>query len=232
MRKPLIAALATLCASLPAPSASHAQSLIYLRALPEVAVLSVEHTKTVTSGTGSSSSMSSTTSPEVALNLYLGILTRVSESWLIGAEIRGTNSFRPDIEGDTPSGGSGTHAVWPGQWDFANRWAVGGNVVLGRELGFRNSRGYVFAGASRWNSDFRSAGFDPASDDAVDHALQTGRWPLTAGIGLTLPRTRAIDIRLRYHRSTTQWRVGHEAFEFDYSFVISGLALSVGLGTR
>ena len=232
MRKSLIAALATLCAGVSTPPAALAQSVVYLRALPEVSVLSVAHTKQVTSADGSSSGMSSTISPEVAINIYLGVLAPVSENWFIGGEFRAAVSFRPDIEGDTPSGGSGTHAVWPGPWDYANRVGMGGNIVLARAQVFSNWRGYLFAGASRWNSDFRTAGFDPGSDEAVDHQLQAARWPLTAGIGLTVPRNRSMDIRLRYHRSSNDWSIAHEALDFNHSFVVNGLALSVGLGTR
>ena len=236
MRKPLLAALAALGAFLSWPTDSLAQSRIYLRLLPEVALASVAHTKEVTSSTGSSSSSSSTAGPEGGINFYLGYLAPVSGDWLFGAEFRGTISLRGEIDGVTPSGGSGNHAVWPGPWDFANRVGLGGNIVLGRRLSFINSRGYVFAGIARWNSDLRSAGADPASDEAVDDSRTTGRWPLNTGIGLTLPFTRPLDIRVRYFRSATGWTVSHDfnqqALEFDYQFVVSGLALSAGLGTR
>jgi len=236
VRKPLLAALAAVGALLSGPTDSFAQSRIYLRMLPEVALTSVAHTKEVTSSTGSSSSSSSTSRPEGGINFYLGYLAPVSANWRIGAEFRGTISLRGEIDGTTPSSGSGTHAVWPGPWDFANRVGLGGNIVVGRELPFINSRGYVFAGIARWNSDLRSAGADPASGELVDDARTTGRWPLNTGIGLTLPFTRPLDIRLRYFRSATGWNVSHnfnqQALEFDYQFVVSGLALSAGLGTR
>ncbi len=236
MRKPLGAALVTLCACLFAPADTFAQSTFYLRMLPEVALTSVMHTKQVTSGAGSSSSESSTVTPEGAINLYLGYLKPTAGNWVIGGEFRGTISLRPDIDGTTPLAGSGTHRVWPGPWDFTNRVGVGVNLIVGRDLASINSRGFLFAGCARWNSDFRSAGADPASEELIDDEKKTGRWPLTTGIGLTLPFDRPLDIRLRYFRSATSWSVSRdvnqEALEFDYSFVVNGLALSVGLGTR
>lgn len=235
MRKPLGTVLFTLCACLLAPGDTLAQSTIYLRMLPEVAVTSVKHTKTVTSGAGSSSGESSTVGPEGSINFYLGYLKPTAGNWLIGGEFRGTIALRGEIDGTTPLAGSGTQRVWPGPWDFTNRVGVGGNFIVGRDLAAINSIGYLFAGFARWQSDFRSAGADPASDELIDDEKVTGRWPLTTGIGLTLPFARPLDIRLRYFRSTTSWSVSHafnEALEFDYSFVINGLALSVGLGTR
>ena len=236
LRKPVIAAVATFCAFLSQPTDSLAQSMMYLRLLPEFAMTSVTHTKQVTSAAGSSSSQSSAITPEGGINFYLGYLRPTSGDWLIGAEFRGTMSLRPTIKGQTTIEGSGTHTVWPGPWDFANRVGLGANLVVGRNLAFRNSRGYFFAGFARWHSDFRSAGAAPEEQELVDDEKQTGRWPLTTGIGLTLPFERPLDIRLRYSRSSTSWSVSHdvgqEVLEFDYTFVVNGLALSVGLGTR
>ena len=235
MRKPLLAALAVLFAFLFRPTDSLAQSTVYLRLLPEVAATSVTHTKLVTSAAGSSSSTSSTVTPEGGINFYLGYLVPTSGDWLIGGEFRSTISLRPTIKGQTMEG-SGTQTVWPGPWDFANRVGLGGNILVGRNLSSENSRGYFFAGFARWNSDFRSAGADPASEGLVDDKKKTGRWPLNAGIGVTLPFERPLDIRLRYFRSATGWSVSHDVngnmLEFDYTFVVNGLALSVGLGTR
>ncbi len=236
MRKPIGAALLTLCACLFAPTGTVAQSTIYLRMLPEVALTSVTHTKQVTSGAGSSSAESSSVSPEGGINFYMGFLKPTAENWMIGGEFRGTIYLQQDIEGTTPLAGSGTHRVWPGPWDFANRVGLGLNFIVGRDLASINSRSYLFAGFSRSNSDFRSAGADPASEAEIDDERKAGRWPLTTGIGLTLPFERPLDIRLRYFRSSTSWSVSRdvnqEALEFDYSFVVNGLALSVGLGTR
>ncbi len=236
MRKPLGAALVTLCACVFAPAGTLAQSTIYLRMLPEVSVTSVMHTKTVTTSAGSSSSESSTVTPEGGINLYLGYLKPTGGNWVIGGEFRGTISLRPDVEGSTPLAGSDTHRVWPGPWNFTNRVGLGGNFILGRNLASINSKGYLFAGFARWNSDFRSAGADPASEELIDDEKKTGRWPLTTGIGLTLPFARPLDIRLRYFRSATSWsvirNVNQEDLEFDYTFVVNGLSLSVGLGTR
>ena len=231
MQQPLAVGLA-FCACLSAPAASLAQTTIYIRVLPELALISVAHTKQVTSSAGSSSSTSSSAGPEAAANFYVGFLSPVSEDWLIGGEFRGAISLRPTIKGEVSTAGSGTHAVWPGPWELDNRVGVGGNILVGRNLEFRNSRAYFFAGASRWTSDFRSAGRDPASGEEIDDRKKTGRWPLTTGIGLTLPFVRPTDIRLRYFRSVTGWSVNHDGLEFDYTFIASGLALSVGVGTR
>lgn len=236
MRKTLGAVLVSLCACLLTTADTHAQSTFYLRLLPEVAVTSVMHTKTVTSGAGSSSSESSTTRPEGGINFYLGYLAPPGAGWVIGGEFRGTIALREDIDGVTPTGGSGTHAVWPGPWEFTNRVGLGANLILGRQLGSMNSRAYLFGGLARWNSDFRSAGADPASEESIEDQRVTARWPLTGGIGFTLPFERPLDIRLRYYRSETGWSASHDidgqVLEFDYSFAVQGLALSVGLGTR
>ena len=181
MRKPLCAVLVSLCAGLFAPADTLAQSTFYLRLLPEVAVTSVMHTKKVTSGAGSSSSESSTVRPEGGINFYLGYLRPPGAGWVIGGEFRGTIALREDIDGVTPTGGSGTHAVWPGPWEFTNRVGLGLNLILGRELGSMNSRGYLFGGLARWNSDFRSAGADPASEESIEDQQVITRWPLTGG---------------------------------------------------
>lgn len=238
MRKPLLAAVATVCAFLSWPADSVAQSRMYLRMLPEAALTSVAHTKQVTSAAGSKSSTSSSLQPEGGINFYLGYLAPTSGDWLIGGELRGVISLRPTIEGRTSREGTGTDAVWPGPWDFANRVGLGANILFGRTLASSNTRGFVFAGIARWNSDFRSAGADPdpRSDELIDDRMKTGRWPLTAGIGATLPLERPLDIRLRFFRSSTSWTVNRDvnqnALQFDYTFAVSGLALSVGLGTR
>lgn len=240
MPKPLPAAAAAVCACLSGPADSAAQSRVYVRMLPEAAVTSVAHTKRVTSASGSSSATSSSLQPEGGINFYLGYLAPTSGDWLVGGELRGTISLRPTIGGVTPREGSGTHAVWPGPWDFANRVGLGANVLFGRTLTSGNTRGFVFAGLARWNSDFRSAGTDPDpradERESFDDRKKTGRWPLTAGIGATLPLERPLDIRLRFFRSSTSWTVGRdvnrETLQFDYTFAVTGLALSVGLGTR
>jgi len=211
---------------------------MYLRMLPEAALTSVAHTKQVTSAAGSKSSTSSSLQPEGGINFYLGYLAPASGDWLIGGELRGVISLRPTIEGRTSREGTGTDAVWPGPWDFANRVGLGANILFGRTLASSNTRGFVFAGIARWNSDFRSAGADPdpRSDELIDDRMKTGRWPLTAGIGATLPLERPLDIRLRFFRSSTSWTVSRDvnqnALQFDYTFAVTGLALSVGLGTR
>ncbi len=237
MRKPLGATLATLlCAGPFAPAEALAQSTIYVRLLPEVAVTSVMHEKQVTSGAGSSSSESSTIGPEGAFNFYLGYLRPAGGDWVIGGEVGGAISLRREIDGVTPIAGSGSNAVWPGPWNFTNRVGLGGNIMVGRDLTFMESRGYFFVGIARWSSDFRSAGADPGSAEEVDDESGAGRWPLTTGIGLTLPFVRLLDVRLRYFRSATSWtverNVNQEALAFDYRFVVNGLALSLGLGTR
>ena len=238
MRKPLLAAVATVCACLSGPTDSLAQSRIYLRMLPEASLTFVEHTKQVTSSAGTSSGTSSGLKPEGGINFYLGYLAPASGDWMYGGELRGTISLRPTIDGHTPREGTGTHAVWPGPWDFANRVGLGANILFGRTLTSGNTRGFVFAGFARWNSDFRSAGADPdpRSDELIDDETKTARWPLTGGIGVTLPFDRPLDIRLRYFRSSTSWTVSRDvnrnALQFDYTFVVNGLALSLGLGTR
>ena len=238
MRKPLLVAVAAVCGCLSAATDSLAQSGVYLRMLPEAAVTSVEHTKQVTSATGSSSSSSSSLQPEGGINFFLGYLKPTSGDWLFGGELRGTISLRPTISGTTPRGGGGTHAVWPGPWDFANRMGMGANILFGRTLPSGNTVGFVFAGFARWNSDFRSAGADPdpASDELIDDETKMARWPLTGGVGVTLPFERPLDIRLRYFRSSTSWAVSRDVnqqgLQFDYTFAVNGLALSLGLGTR
>ena len=235
MRKTLLVTLTTLCTSPLVPTQARAQSSFYIRMLPEVSVVSAEHTKQVTTADGFSSNSSSALTPEGGINFYVGYLSP-SEGWAIGGELRGAISLRPTIEDRISRAGTGTHAVWPGPWEIANRVGMGANLLAGRNLGFINGRGFLFAGIARWNTDFRSAGDDPASEELIDDTRQTGRWPLTAGLGVTLPFERPLDIRLRYFRSVTSWSVDHDvnqkSLTFDYTFSVQGLALSLGLGTR
>lgn len=232
MRHIAAAVLAALCASLSAPAASFAQPTIYLRLLPEISALSIAHTKQVTSGAGSSSSTSSSIGTEVRLNFYAGVLASASGSWQVGGELNGAIAVGTTHEGDIASAGTGDHAVWPGTWEFFNRMGVGVNLVVARDLRNRNSRGFFFVGVSRWSSDFGSTGIDPATSIATEDRIRMGRWPLTAGIGVTLPFERSLDIRLRYVRSVSDWAVTDDPLQFDYNYAIHGLALSAGIGTR
>ena len=223
--------IAALCAGLLAPSPSLAQSTLFLRVAPEAGVASVEHIKKVTIGGGSSSSASSASAVALAANLAVGVHRQLPRDWLLGAEFEGTVFSRRVIEGTiqpTPRGN--VHDVWPGSWDYSDRYGIGLSLVAGRRFGTGSSRGYVFGGPRRTWSEFATGGVNPANGEAGEDRDRFTTIPWTVGIGATLDGAWPIDIRFRYLRSYLDWIIEQGSLRLDYRYNISGFAVSVGVG--
>ena len=221
----------SLCAGLLAPRSLLAQSALFLRVTPEVGRLSVEHIKKVTIGGGSSSSASSASGLRLAANLTAGVRRELPGDWLLGAEFEGAIFARRAIEGTihpTPNGN--VHDVWPGSWDYGDRYGIGLSLVAGRRFGTGGSRGYVFGGPRRRWSEFATGGVNPANGEAGEDRDRFTTTPWSMGIGATLDGAWPIDIRVRYARSHLDWIVSGDSFRLDYRYNISGVSVSVGVG--
>ncbi len=231
MKKPAPRIAAAICAILMAPMPLFAQSTLSLRVAPEAGWLSVEHIKKVTIGGGSSSSASSASGPRLGANLTAGIRRELPGNWLLGADFEGTVFVRRAIEGTiqpTPVGN--VHDVWPGSWDYRDRYGIGFSLVAGRRFGDGVSRGYVFGGP-RWTwSEFATGGVDPANGEAGEDRDRFTMIPWTVGIGATLDGAWPIDIRARYSRSYLDWIIEQGSLRLDYRYNISGLSFSLGVG--
>ena len=208
-----------------------AQSTLSLRVAPQVGWSSVEHIKKVTIGGGSSSSASSASGPRLGANLTAGVRQALPGDWMLGAEVEGTIFVRRAIEGTiqaTPRGN--VHDVWPGSWDYRDRYGIGLSLVAGRRFGSRGSRSYVFGGPRRTWSEFATGGVNPANGEAGEDRDRFTTIPWTAGIGATLGGTWPIDIRVRYSRSYLDWIIEQGSLRLDYRYNISGVSVSVGVG--
>ena len=227
----LAAVVAALCAILPAPMPLLAQSTGFLRVTPEVGRLSVEHIKKVTIGGGSSSSASSASGLALGASLAVGVHRELPGNWMLGAEFEGTVFVRRAIEGTirpTPAGN--VHDVWPGSWDYGDRYGIGLSLVAGRRFETGSSRGYVFGGPRRTWSEFATGGIDPANGEAGEDRDRFTTTPWTVGIGATVGGAWPIDIRVRYSRSYLDWIIEQGTLRLDYRYHISGLSVSVGVG--
>ena len=220
-----------MCAVLPAPTPSFAQSTLSLRVTPEVGRVSVEHIKKVTIGGGSSSSASSASGLRLGAHLTAGVRRELPGNWMLGADFEGTIFVRRAIEGTiqpTPAGN--VHDVWPGSWDYTDRYGIGLSLVAGRRFGTGGSRGFVFGGPRRTWSEFATGGVDPSNGEAGEDRDRFTTIPWTAGIGVTLDGAWPVDIRVRYLRSYLDWIIEQGSLRLDYRYNISGVSVSVGVG--
>ncbi|MDE2773380.1 MAG: hypothetical protein OXI46_06695 [Gemmatimonadota bacterium] len=222
---------ALILAGLLAPTPSFAQSTLFLRVAPEAERVSVEHIKKVTIGGGSSSSASSASGLALSANLRVGAQRELPGKWLLGVEVEGTLSAQRVIEGTihpTPNGN--VHDVWPGSWDYSDRYGTGFSVLVGRRFGNGGSRGYVFGGARRMWTEFATGGVNPANGEAGEDRDTFARTPWSVGIGALLRREWPIDVRVRYSWSSLDWIISQDSFRLDYRYNTGALSVSVGVG--
>ncbi len=234
MRKPpapSLAGLAVLVACLPGPRPTQAQSGFFVRLAPEVGFVAVEHTKKVTIGGGSSSSTSSSNGFGAAVVLTGGFRSSPSAGWVFGGELEAVLPSRRLIKGTIdPTNTGNPHDVWPGRWEFSDRYGMGGSLLAGRSVDDGDGRVYLLLGVRRSWGEFATGGTNPETGIAGEDRERLGHWPMSAGIGVTLARRWPVDVRLRYSRSVVDWVISEPGFELDYDYVVSGLALSVGVG--
>ena len=226
-----LATLAGLCVPLLAPSAVRAQPPLWLRLAPEAGWLSVEHSKRVAAGGGSSESATASSTLTLGASASVGVRTPLASGLFVGGELEGVYAGRRPIRGTIQPTASGEpHDVWPGEWDFRDRFGVGGNVLLGIEIRAGEVQGYVFGGIRRIWSEFATSGVDPETGETGERREQRGRWPSTLGVGFTLRRGWVVDVRIGYSRSLTEWTVAIPGILLDYGYAASGVTISAGIG--
>lgn len=234
MRKPAVAFLASLAACVacaPGPRPAQAQTGFFIRLAPEVSSVTVEHTKTVTIGGGSSTSTSSANGFGAAVVLTGGLRSSPSAEWVFGGELEAVLPSPRLIEGTIdPTNSGNPHDVWPGRWEFSDKFALGGTVLAGRSVGDGGSRVYLLLGLRRSRGEFATGGTNPETGIAGEDRERLGHWPASGGIGMTLDRRWPVDLRLRYFRSVVDWVISQPDLGLDYRYVVSGLSLSVGIG--
>lgn len=128
-------------------------------------------------------------------------------------------------------GGRPLPHVWPGRWEFSDRYSLGANLRLGRGLAGGGAQAYVLLGARRMSSEFVTGWTSPDTGESNKDRSRLGHWPVIAGVGVTVYRRLPVDLRLRYLRSSTGWVVTAPDIRLDYDYSVSGLSLSVGIGT-
>lgn len=222
-------AIAVVCAVLISAQAAQAQRGLYVRAGPELAHASVEHTKKVAIGGGSSSSTSSATGFSAAAAFTVGTERQLATGWLLAGELGGSISAPREIKGTiSPTSSGEEHDVWPGRWEYGDKFGVGANLLFGRVLGDGGSRGYAVVGIRRMWTEVATGGTNPETGVFGEDRQRRARWPWTAGVGARVGPS-PIDIRISYFRSTLDWVIEQPGFRLDYRFATSGLAFSVGL---
>ena len=219
-----------LFAALLAPCSSRAQSTFFLRVAPEAARLSVEHVNTVTIRGHSSSSMAFSSDLTLALSVSVGVRATLPGGWLAGGEIEGIIPSRRRIEGTIQPNPAGlVWEVWPGRWDFADQYGMGGTLLVGRRLGAGGPDGYLIAGFRRYRTEFAAGGENPATGEFREDRDRFDRWPWTLGVGAALPGKWPVDIRVRYSRSHFDWGIAQGSQRRDYRYSTSALSISVGV---
>lgn len=236
MRKlpaPALACLAVLVACVPGPRPAQAQSGFFVRLAPEFSFVAVEHTKEVTIGGGSSSSTSSSSGFGAAVVLTGGFRSSSSSGWLFGGELEAVLPSPRLIKGTiSPTNTGNPHDVWPGRWEYSDRFGMGGGLLAGRSLdgGGGDGRIYLLLGVRRSWGEFATGGTNPETGVAGEDRERLGHWPASAGFGITLAGRWPVEVRLRYFRSVVNWVISQPGLGLDYDYVVSGLAFSAGIG--
>ena len=231
LRGPFV--LACLVACVPGASPAQAQTGLFVRLAPEVSVVAVEHTKTVTIGDGSSTSISSSSGFGTAVILTGGFGSAPSARWMFGSELEVVVPSPRLIEGTIdPTNSGNPHDVWAGRWEFSDKFGMGGSLLAGRSVGDGDGRVYLLLGMRRSWGEFATGGTNPETGVAGEDRARLGHWPVSAGIGATLDRKWPVDIRLRYFRSVVDWVISQPDLGLDYDYAVSGFSLSVGIGLR
>ena len=232
MNRPTVQlACACLIASVLAPHPIRGQAGLFIRLAPEVGVVAVEHTKTVTIGGGSSTSTSSSSGFGMAVNLTGGFRSSAPVGWMFGGELEVILPSPRLIKGTIdPTNTGNPHDVWPGRWEFSDRFGMGGGLLAGRSVDDGDGRVYLLLGVRRSWGEFATGGTNPETGVAGEDRERLGHWPVTAGIGATLARRWPVDVRLRYFRSVVDWVISQPGLGLDYDYVVSGFSLSVGIG--
>ena len=233
-RIPSLLLVCASCASLVGASPSCGQVSYSVGLGPEITWITVEHTKTVTIGGGSSTSTSAASGPGLTARMFGAVQTGLSGGSLrLGGRIEVIVPARRVIEGRiSPTNSGNPHDVWPGRWDFRDRIGAGATFHVGRSVGDGNLQVYGVFGARRMWSEFATGGTNPETGIAGEDRTRLARWPASVGAGLTLGGRWPTDLRIIYTRSTTDWMITQPGLGLDYRYVTSGVVFSVGIGIQ
>ena len=223
---------ACICAALGYSGHLHAQSPFFVRVAPETSLSAVQHTKTVTLG-GSSSSTSESNGIGVAADIAAGLRVMSSARWVFGAAIELTVSAPLAVEGPIhPISIGEPHNVWAGRWEFSDRFGAGAWVLLGRRVGDRGAELNLIVGARRMWSGIFVDGTNPETGQLSELSTTQGHWPISLGLGTTLPLGRPWDVHLHHVRSNLSWSEALPAPRISHDTEVRAWSLSVGLRTR
>ena len=233
-RVPFLPFVCASCGALLLASPSLAQVSYSFGLGPEITWRTVEHTKTVTIGGGSSTSTSAASGLGLAARMFGAGHMDLSGGLLrLSGGIEVIVPTRRVVEGRiSPTNSGNPHDVWPGRWDFADRIGLGTTFRVGRYVGDGNSQIYGIIGTRRMRSEFATGGTNPETGIAGEDRTRLVRWPVSVGAGLTLGNRWPADLRIIYTRSTTDWLVTQPGLRLDYRYVTSGVSLSVGIAHR
>lgn len=145
------------------------------------------------------------------MSVELGVV--VPASHLIEGKIEPTNSGQP-------------HDVWPGRWDFEDRFGMGATLRAGWRVGGDGTRIHVQVGTRAMWSEFATGGTNPETGIAGEDRSRLRRWPATLGAGLTLDSRWPLDLGVSYARSSTNWVISLPDLGLDYDYVVASLTLT------
>lgn len=220
-----VTAVAVPCFCLLAVGSLTAQSSLLVGISPEVSWNIVEHTKQVTIGGGSSSSTSEASGPGVAANMF-GEVRRalaggsMEVSFELGLIVPAQRLIRGTIH---PTSSGEAHDVWPGRWEFRDRFGAGSVLRAGWRLGSSGSRISAVLGTRAMWSEFATGGTNPETGIAGEDRIRLRRWPAMLGVGLSLDSRWPLDLQVAYSRSLTDWVISLPDLGLDYDYVVTGL---------
>lgn len=220
------------CCLFPAGSLQ-AQSSYFIGAAPEVSRITVEHTKVVTIGGGSSSSTSAASGLQLAASVFGGLRSDVADGRIaLRGEIEVIIPSRSLIEGTIqPTNSGNPHDVWPGRWDFQDRFGLGAAVRAGLRVGDTGHRTYALLGTRAMWSEFATGGTNPETGVPGEDRARFRRWPAIVGAGVALNTGWPLDFRATYSRSLTNWVISQPDLLLDYDYVVSSVTFSARVGT-
>ena len=216
------------CFCLLAAGSLGAQSSLLVGISPEVSWNIVEHTKQVTIGGGSSTSTSEASGVGMAANVF-GELRRAvaGGSMEVGVALSAIVPARRSIEGTIDPTSSGeAHDVWPGRWEFRDRFGAGGAFRAGWRLGSGGSRISAVLGTRAMWSEFATGGTNPETGVAGEDRTRLRRWPAIMGVGLSLDSRWPLDLQVAYSRSLTNWVISLPDLGLDYDYIVTGLTFT------
>lgn len=217
------------CSCLLAGGPLHAQYTLAVGIAPEVSLYAVEHVKQVTIGGGSSTSASDASGLRLAGNVFAELrAAQAGGSREMSFELGVILPAGHLIEGTiAPTHSGQPHDVWPGRWEFRDRFGLGATLRAGWRVGGGGTRIHAALGTRAMWSEFATGGTNPETGIAGEDRSRLRRWPATVGAGVTLNSRWPLDLAVSYTRSSTSWVISLPDLGLDYDYVVSGLTFTV-----